>query len=422
MITLTPRSQPTLLAELPRPSSSYKRQVWLAVTGLLVFIVLYFVLAGWFIWTAWRMTAGWETITPEGVFIAFCALFLAVMMLKGLFYVNHGGTDGSVEITEEEQPRLFAFLHALADAAEAPRPHRVFLAANVNAAVFYDLSALNLIFPTKKNLEIGLGLVNALTLGELRAVLAHEFGHFTQSSMAVMRWSYLAQQIAGHLVARRDKLDDFLVRVSHWDPRIAWIGWVLSLIVWSIRSLVDSAFGVVLMLQRALSREMEFQADLVSVSLSGSDALIHALHRMRAADDSWDRTLGAVATQHANGQIPRDVFTLHTRVMERMGQILADPEYGKVPPIPEDDPAGHRLFKPELAQPPKMWLTHPLNHEPVTRRTRSSRGVESVRRTSRHYADENNRAPTGVRGQGHREDSVWRRRDRAPPASPHDAW
>ena len=363
MITLTPRSQPTLLAELPQPSSTYKRQVWLAVTGLLVFMALYFVLAGWFLYTAYRMTLGSDTIAPEGAFIAFCALFLAMMMLKPLFFVSHGGTDGSVEITEDEQPRLFAFLHALADAAEAPRPHRVFLAANVNAAVFYDLSALNLIFPTKKNLEIGLGLVNALTLGELRAVLAHEFGHFTQSSMAVIRWSYLAQQIAAHLVARRDKLDEFLVRLSRWDVRVAWIGWALSLIVWSIRSLVDSAFGVVVMLQRALSREMEFQADLVSVALSGSDALIHALHRLQAADDSWDRTLGAVAAQHANGQIPRDVFTLHTRVMERMGQILADPDYGKVPPVPEEDAAAHRLFKPELAQPPRMWLTHPLNHD-----------------------------------------------------------
>ena len=31
---------------------------------------------------------------------------------------------------------------------------------------------------------------------QIRAVLAHEFGHFSQSSMAVFRWSYLAQQIA----------------------------------------------------------------------------------------------------------------------------------------------------------------------------------------------------------------------------------
>ena len=363
MTTRTPSQQATLLADLPQPSTSYKRRVWLAVAGLLVFIVLYFVLAGWFLYTAYRMTLGADTIAVEGGFVAACALFLAVMMLKPVFYVKHGGTEGSMEITEEQQPRLFEFLYALADTAEAPRPHRVFLAANVNAAVFYDLSAINLIFPSKKNLEIGLGLVNALTLGEFRAVLAHEFGHFTQSSMAVIRWSYLAQQIAAHLVTRRDKLDDFLVRLSHWDFRVAWIGWLLSLVVWSIRSLVDSAFGVVVLLQRALSREMEFQADLVSVSLSGSDALIHALHRLQAADDSWDRTMGLAADQHARGRVPRDVFTLHTRIMERMGQILSDPEYGHVPPVPAERAEQHRLFKAELAQPPKMWLTHPLNHD-----------------------------------------------------------
>ena len=363
MTARTATSEVSLLTELPQPSSAYKRRVWLAVLGLLGFMAAYLVLAGWFVYTAWRLTLGSDAVALEGYLVAACSLFLGVMMLKGIFFVKHGGTDGSVEITEAEQPRLFRFLHDLADTAQAPRPHRVFLAPNVNAAVFYDLSPINLIFPSKKNLEIGLGLVNALTLGELRAVLAHEFGHFTQSSMAVIRWSYLAQQIAAHLVARRDKLDEFLVRLSHFDLRVAWIGWILSIIVWSIRSLVDSAFGVVVLLQRALSREMEFQADLVSVSLSGSDALIHALHRLQAADDSWDRTLNIVGEEHSKGKVPRDVFTLHTRVMQRMGEILSDPGYGQVPPIPADRPSAHRLFKPELAQPPRMWLTHPLNHD-----------------------------------------------------------
>src|SRR6185503_1589959 len=254
-----------LLAQLPQPSKRYKRQVWLAVLGLATFIVLYFVLAGWFLYTAYRLTIAADNLDFAGVLVGGCALFLAVMMLKGLLFVKHGDTSGSVELSAQQQPRLFTFLHELADAAEAPRPHRVFLSARVNAAVFYDLSPLNLIFPSKKNLEIGLPLVNALSLGELRAVLAHEFRHFRQRSMAVMRWTYLAQQIAAQLVARRDKLDHLLVQLSHLDPRIAWLGWALSLIVWSIRSLVDSAFGVVVMLQRALSREMEFQADLVAV-------------------------------------------------------------------------------------------------------------------------------------------------------------
>jgi hypothetical protein len=48
------------------------------------------------------------------------------------------------------------------------------------------------------------------------------------------------------------------------DPRIAWVGWVLSLIIWAIRSLVDTAFSVVVLSERALSREMDYQADLVA--------------------------------------------------------------------------------------------------------------------------------------------------------------
>ena len=45
----------------------------------------------------------------------------------------------------------------------------------------------------------------------------------------------------------RDILDRFLQQLSRVDLRIAWIGWLLSLTVWSIRSLMEIVFrGVVL--------------------------------------------------------------------------------------------------------------------------------------------------------------------------------
>ncbi|HEY2929695.1 M48 family metallopeptidase, partial [Piscinibacter sp.] len=363
----TPSAQPSsLIAKLARPTAAYKRRAWLAMAGLALFVVLYFALAGWFALTAWRLTFGADSGGKDvfwGFIVGGCAAFLAVFMLKAVFFVKHGGMDDTVEITAQQQPRLFEFLHRLADKAGAPRPHKVFLSPRVNAAVFYDLSILNLFWPSKKNLEIGLGLVNALSLGELRAVLAHEFGHFAQRAMAVGRWVYVAQQIAAHLVARRDRLDDFLRALSRFDVRVAWVGWLLSLIVWSIRSLVDSAFSVVVLTQRALSREMEMQADLVAVSLTGSDALIHALHRLQSADDAWSRALGFVAAEKAKGQVTRDVFAIQSEVLARMGRILNDASYGRVPPLPAERPEAHRLFKAELAQPPQMWLTHPLNHE-----------------------------------------------------------
>ena len=57
--------------------------------------------------------------------------------------------------------RIRQYLEALLSKAGAPRPHKVYVSPRVNAAVFYDLSILNLVLPSKKNLEIGLGLVNA---------------------------------------------------------------------------------------------------------------------------------------------------------------------------------------------------------------------------------------------------------------------
>jgi len=352
-------ASPRLLNTLP---AAYKRQAWLAVFALTGFVVAYFALAAWFMLTAWRLSFGPAAGGHDGFWgyvVAVCAAFLSVFMLKGVFFIKRGQPEGLLELTPAQQPRLFAFLHELADKAKAPRPHKVFVSAGVNAAVFYDLSLLNLLLPSRKNLEIGLGLVNVLSLGELRAVLAHEFGHFAQRSMAVGRWVYVAHQIAANLVARRDKLDELLNALSRLDLRVAWVGWVMRLVLWSIRSLVDSAFQWVIVMQRALSREMEMQADLVAVSLTGSDALVHALLKLQAADECWDRALGFADKDKP----PADLFAIQAHVMKRMADILDDPLYGRAPPLPADGLAAHRVFKADLAQPPRMWLTHPLNHE-----------------------------------------------------------
>jgi Zn-dependent protease with chaperone function len=357
-----PRSVP---ADLTRPTRAYRTHAWLAMGGLALFVLLYLALASWFTWTAYRLFASlahggdplWTLVA--GV----CSAFLAVFMWKALVFVKHRHAIDDIEVSASEQPRLFEFINRLADEAGAPRAHRVFLSPRVNAAVFYDLSVLNLLFPSRKNLEIGLGLVNAVSLGELKAVLAHEFGHFGQRSMAVGRWVYIAQQIAGHIIAKRDALDAFLRGLSRVDLRIAWVGWLLSLVVWSIRSLMETVFRVVVLAQRALSREMELQADLVAVSLTGSDALIHALYKLNVADEAWDRSLAFADSEAREKRSVNDLFAVQTRITEKLRQVLDDPSYGEVAPPPKDQPQEHRVFKTSLAQPPRMWSTHPANAE-----------------------------------------------------------
>lgn len=353
----------TAPADLTYPTTTYKRRAWLALASISVFLLLYISLAGWFGWTAYRMFN--EIASGAGTFSYFAvgasAAFLAVFMLKALVFLRRGETPDAIEVTAAQQPRLFSFLHQLADEAGAPKPNRVFLSARVNAAVFFDMSILNLILPTRKNLEIGLALVNVLTLSEFKAVVAHEFGHFAQRSMAIGSWVYIAQQIAAHIVAKRDALDKFLQAISRTDIRIAWFGWLLSLVVWSIRSLMDTVLRLVILAQRSLSRQMEFQADLVAVSLTGSDELVHALHKLHAADDAWGRAMNFANTEIGQGRVPHDLFAVQLRIIDRIGEILSEPDYGRAPKTTSETPEARRIFKTAFAQPPQMWSTHPSN-------------------------------------------------------------
>lgn len=366
--SLYPPGPANLTDNFTAPSPSYKRGVWIATLSLVLFIALYFALTSWFGWLAWKFigdamvvgygASGWW----KGIALGTVAAFLTLFLVKALFFVRHGSADDDTPISATDHPKLFAFLHQLADEAGAPRPHKVYLSNRVNAAVFYNLSLLGLFIPAKKNLEIGLPLINALTLSELKAVLAHEFGHFCQGSMMVGRWVYIAQQVATQIIHRRDILDKFLRGLSQWDLRIAWVGWLMRLVVWSLRAVLDTAFSLVVLAQRSLSREMEFHADKVAVSLTGSDAIVHALHRLHAADECWERALGMASTELAAGKAVTDIFVLQKLVAGRMKAILDDEHYDAPPELPATKVEEHRVFSNEDVSPPQMWATHPANH------------------------------------------------------------
>ncbi|MDR2214368.1 MAG: M48 family metallopeptidase [Nevskiaceae bacterium] len=366
MNALYPPSPANSADDLVKASPAYRRQAWLAMFVLLAFMACYVLFSGWLAWKSYSllragMLAGHNSVLLFGVGLG--AAFLAVFMLKALVFVRRGQMGDLTEITAAEHPQLFAFLARLVAEAKAPTPAKVYLSSRVNAAVFYDLSPLNLLFPSKKNLEIGLPLVNVLSLSEFKAVLAHELGHFAQRSMAVGRWVYLAQQIAAHIVGKRDMLDRFLAGLTRLDIRIAWIGWLFMLLVWSIRSVVDSFFRLVVLAERALSREMEFQADRVSVSLAGSDALIDALYKLQAADTAWDRTIDFCNAQLRVGKAAPDLYDIQSAIAQKLRVIFADPGYGLPPPAPVDGAATHRIFRRDSVSVSRMWATHPPSYE-----------------------------------------------------------
>ena len=348
-----------------KPTPSFKKHVWFSIFGLLLFIVLYLALTIWFGKLAYNLFSDALSFDGHGYnfFLGIGFGFLSLFMAKSLFFLNKKEKNPIHHnyLNEKEEPILFDYLYKLADEAGAPRPHKVFLTDRVNASVSYDISLINLLFPSKKNLEIGLGLVNVLSLGELKAVLAHEFGHFAQRSMLLGRYVYVAQKIAARIVGKRDIFDDFLAGLSTIDIRIAWIGWILSILVWSIRSLIETCFSIVVVAERALSREMEFQADLVAVSLTGSDALINALYKLQVADEAYSNTLDCINEELGEKRAITDMYTLQTNYIQKMAVILDDAKYGKSPVIPRIDSENYRIFTSKKYNPPQMWATHPAD-------------------------------------------------------------
>ena len=233
----------------------------------------------------------------------------------------------------------------------------------MNAAVFYNTSLLSLVWPTPKNLLIGLGLVNVLNLSEFNAVLAHEFGHFSQRSMKLGSYVYRANRVIGDLVFGRDWLDDLVATLRGLDVRIAIFAWAFTGVLWVVRKALQGLFRVLNFANSALSRQMEYNADLVAVSVTGSDALVHGLARLNFAGDALGQAWADLTAAGDHGLYTRDVFYHQSRAMAHLRAQRRDPHLGEPPPLPEDPAAVVQVFTPEDTSTPRMWATHPSNHD-----------------------------------------------------------
>jgi Zn-dependent protease with chaperone function len=298
------------------------------------------------------------------VVVGILAGLLCLFLLKGFFKWRRADPGPQrLEVTEKDQPALFAFIRRLCQDTRAPRPRRVYLTHEVNAAVFYDESLLSLFLPTRKNLVIGLGLVNQLNLSEFKAVLAHEFGHFSQNSMKLGSYVYTSNRVIGDLVFGRDRLDDMVAAVRGVDFRIAIFAWAFTGVLWSLRKTLQGLFRVINFANSALLRQMEFNADLVAVSVTGSDALVNGLARLNFAADALGQAWHDLTAAGDHQLYSRDLFYHQTCAGAYLRVLRKDPHLGEPPALPDDPHQATQVFPPEDTSVPRMWATHPSNHD-----------------------------------------------------------
>jgi Zn-dependent protease with chaperone function len=282
-------------------------------------------------------------------------------MVKFIFKRQISSDPLNTEILKHQHPRLFDFIRCLCRETKTPFPKKIFVNHEVNAYVFYSNSIFNLFLPKKKNLLVGLGLINFLNLSEFKAILAHELGHFSQSSMKLGTYTYTANRIIYDMVHVRDRWDDIL---DGWRRSEALYLILLSLallsLTWILRQLLALCYLGLNALYAALSRQMEYQADLVAVSACGSDAVVNALSRLEFAEQCLQFAQRHLMDASDHQLYTTNIFFHQGRAKEQLKQV--DPNISRYYIEMKSDSA-RMIFSPQRDLTPTIYDSHPSNYQ-----------------------------------------------------------
>lgn len=307
--------------EFIKPSPDFRNSISGVIFSITLFFLVYLILitlaagimilAGWTGITIIAARPSFITLTAGAGVIAL-GIMLFIFLFKFIFSRNKNENPFRIEVKENQHPELFEFIRNLSKDTQTKFPKKIFLSPDVNAMVFYNSSFWSLFFPVRKNLEIGLGLVNALNVSEFKAVLAHEFGHFSQRSMKIGSYIYTVNRVIYNLVYEYDNWDNAL---SSWAQSGGIFGFFAGLTFWiveRVRSLLKVSYNLININYMKLSREMEYHADLVAISVSGNKSFKDALRKIEFSSFSYDYTTRYLNTLASNEKASSDIYNNHS--------------------------------------------------------------------------------------------------------------
>lgn len=230
----------------------FARRAALAIALMVGFYLLAFGIAGllfWIPYAEWRYLERIDVRLAIGCVVSGIAVLVSVIPRK-----DHFAPPGP-KLTEREQPKLFAMLHDVAAATGQSMPLDVYLLNDVNAFVSERGGRMGM--GGVRVMGIGLPLIQALSVDGLRAVIAHEFGHFWAGDLKLGPWIHKTHTAIAQTV---ETLAD---------------SWVGKPFVW-----YNHLFLRVTM---AVSRRQEFVADEVSAHVTSPAVAAEALQRVAVA-------------------------------------------------------------------------------------------------------------------------------------------
>jgi Zn-dependent protease with chaperone function len=221
-------------------------------------------------------------------------------LLVGMLQRSRRGEEPGVLLTADGHPRLWSEVRDLADTVGTRAPDEIRFLGDVNAAVSEQARLLGLV-SGKRTMYLGAPIVMGLTRQQLRAVLAHELGHYSGRHTALGGVTYRGREAISGVVDRFGR-----------------------------RSVIGRIFAtyarVYFALTQAISRQQELEADDFMVEVAGRDTAVAALAELPLLDAAWSHFLEEfVGPVHAAGKRPSDFFDGFAQILEapKLQQALA---------------------------------------------------------------------------------------------------
>jgi len=352
-------------------SADFKQKTTSAIIAIILFIIVYILL----FFSAIALTIGciaaglWIiSIKPMfftvmiGIGLASLGVLISYFLIKFLFKKHITDRSDLTEITRNDEPQLFQMIDEIVKQAGTDFPKKVYLAYDVNASVFYDSSFWSMFLPIKKNLIIGIGLVNACTKQELKAILAHEFGHFSQRSMKVGSYVYNVNQIIFNLVNEDESYRNTVQGWANASGYFAIFAELAIKITQAIQWILRKMYAFVNIRHMALSREMEFHADEVAANIAGSIALEESLLRLDLAGNSYSSVIDFYNGKIEESQTSKNIYKEQNFVMNFLAKE-SELELKYNLPVVKISEAG--LFNKSKLVIENQWASHPSTEDRV---------------------------------------------------------
>ncbi|MEO0726320.1 MAG: M48 family metallopeptidase [Bacteroidota bacterium] len=360
-----------MIAQTVSVSDNFRAQALKAILSIVVFVVVFLLLIAFAVWlmikcVTWAFafvlaSPGLITLLL-GVGLASLGFLVLFFLIKFLFKTHKVDRSHLVEIKREDEPAIFALIDEIVTEVGTTFPKRVYLSADVNAAVFYDSSFWSMFLPIKKNLQIGLGLVNTVTAEEFKGILAHEFGHFSQRSMKVGSYVYNVNQIIHNMLYDNEGYDKIIQNWASVTWYFAIFVMVAIKIVQAIQWILGKLYNLINLSYLSLSREMEFHADEIAAYSTGSSPLGQSLLRMDIAQQAFNVVIQFYQNAVKSGTLstnlyPEQQYALHFLAKENQIPIVDGL------PQPESEDL-HQFIKSKLII-DNQWASHPSTSDRV---------------------------------------------------------